>query len=558
VIKKLWRRITGSLRTRIVLYIMGVMVALLALFVVYDVWSQRIAMEKALWQKGDVLAQSGAVAIAHVFEDAIVTGRLTEEQLFDTDYQLIPGTGVDNKPKKYHTAYDAFTDANIQQIEDEYLKDPEVFYAAVVDRNAYAPTHNSVHSAGSKRIFDLLNEEPIRAAGQSTGVLHRPDYRRADGTRLWNVSAPIAVNGRHWGAFIVGFTLDTVRQNTTAIIVRTMTAALILVGAIGLAAFFVASSITRPILALRDVATTLAEGDLTQEAQIDVRSDDEIGELVTALNGAIVTWREIVTGLRDDAVRLSTTAAELAASSEELSRTTAAQSDEISRTASATEEVAASIREVARHAEQAAQAATTSSQQAQAGGKLTADTAAGLAQADEIMHQLRARSDEIGKIVSLIQDIAAQTNILALNAAIEAAGAGVAGARFDVVAEEIRKLAGRTSQATSEIAELISAVQTDTQAAAEAISRGAAMAKESGASLADIVESSASVNDMVQSISAATSEQSQASEEIANSIDTMVDGSQQTATATRETAQIGVELSNLAERLKDAADQFRV
>jgi len=174
------------------------------------------------------------------------------------------------------------------------------------------------------------------------------------------------------------------------------------------------------------------------------------------------------------------------------------------------------------------------------------------------MQRLRARSDEIDTIVNLIQDVAAQTNILALNAAIEAAGAGAAGARFDVVAEEIRQLAGRTSQATGEIAELIGAVQADTQAAAEAISKGASLAKESGASLDEIVEASASVNDVVQSISSATEEQSRASEEIANSIDAMVDGSQQTATATRETAQIGVELSNLAERLKEAAGRFKV
>jgi methyl-accepting chemotaxis protein len=247
----------------------------------------------------------------------------------------------------------------------------------------------------------------------------------------------------------------------------------------------------------------------------------------------------------------------LAASAEELSRTTTAQSDEVTRTASAAEEMATSIREVARNADQAAQAATASSARAQAGGELAAETATGLDQADEIMKRLRVHSNEIGKIISLIQDVAAQTNILALNAAIEAAGAGAAGARFDVVAEEIRKLAGRTSQATGEIAELIGAVQADTQTAAEAISKGAAMAQESGASLADIVGSSASVNDMVQNISAATAEQSQASEEIARSIDAIVGGSQQIATATRETAQIGVELSNLAERLRDAADRFK-
>ncbi len=213
---------------------------------------------------------------------------------------------------------------------------------------------------------------------------------------------------------------------------------------------------------------------------------------------------------------------------------------------------------MAKSAELAAQAAGTSSEQARAGGELVTGTTAGLEQADDIMQHMRGRSEEIGTIVSLIQEIAAQTNILALNAAIEAAGAGAAGARFDVVAEEVRELAGRTGKATGEIAQLIGEVQDNTRAAAEVISKGAATAQESGKSLTSIVQDVGSVNDMVQSISSSTKEQSRASEEIARSLDAMVDSSQQTATSTRETAQIGVELSNLAERLKDAAGRFKV
>jgi methyl-accepting chemotaxis protein len=545
------------------LQIAGLMTALLIPFVFYDVHAQRRALEDALLLKGKSIAISGAAAVGHVLEDAIASGRLTEEQAFDTDYRPIPGTD----PQKYHTAYDSFTDANILEIQDAYLEDPDAQYAVTVDVNAYLPTHNSRYAKPltgdyekdlvgnrTKRIFDDF--DPILAAAQSTDPFLHQVYHRDTGEVLWNVSAPIWVNGRHWGSFITGFSLQRVNALTAIIIRRTVIAAWVLVVAISAAAFFVARSIARPILRLRDAATALAGGELAQK--IHVNSKDEVGELAAALDAAISTWREIIGGLRDDAIQLSTTAAELAASSEELSRTTAAQSDEISHTSSAVEEMLASVREVAQNAEHAARTATASSQRAQDGEKLAADTAAGLEQADKIMQGLRTRSDEIGTIVNLIQEIAAQTNILALNAAIEAAGAGAAGARFDVVAEEIRKLAGRTTQATGEIAQLIGTVQTDTQAAAKAFSEGATMARESGVSLAEIVKSSTSVTDMVQNISSATAEQSLASAEIANSIDTMVGGSQQTAEATRETAQIGVELSNLAERLKEAAGQFKV
>jgi methyl-accepting chemotaxis protein len=547
------------------LLIAGLMTVLLILFVFFDVNAQRKALEEALLQKGKVMAVSGATAIGHVLTDAIASGRLTEEQVFDTDYEPIPGTD----PQKYRTAYDSFTDANIVAIQDSYLamEGSDAQYAVSVDVNAYVPSHNSVYAQPltgdydkdlvgnrTKRIF--ADFEPILAAGQSTEPVLHQVYYRDTGEVLWNVSAPIWVNGRHWGGFIIGFSLERVNALMIGVVRRTAIEASFIIVAIGVAAIFVARSVAGPIRRLRDAAAALAEGDLTQE--VHVRSRDEVGELAAALNAAIANWREIIGGLRDDALRLSTTAAELAASSEELSRTTAAQSDEISRTSSAVEEMATSIREVAQNAEHAAQAATDSSQRARDGEELALDTAAGLEQSDKVMQRLRDRSDEIGTIVNLIQEIAAQTNILALNAAIEAAGAGEAGARFDVVAEEIRKLAGRTSQATGEIAQLIGAMQADAQTAAQAFSEGAGMARESGTSLADIVKSSASVTDMVQSISSATSEQSLASAEIASSIEAMVGGSQQTAVATRETAQIGVELSNLAERLKEAAGQFKV
>jgi methyl-accepting chemotaxis protein len=542
----------------------GMMLALLAVFGFYDLQMQRKALEEALLQKGKSMALSSAGAIAHVLEDAIASGRLTEAQVFDTNYRPISGTD----PPKYHTAYDDFTDDNVLGIEDAYLDDQDVIYVVAVDVNGYLPTHNTRYSASltgdyetdlvgnrTKRIFD----DPVGlAAAQNTETILHQVYHRDTGEVLWDISAPVRVNGKHWGAARVGFSLDRVRVQTNATTRRLVMEALVLIFAIGIVSFLVAGSITRPILILRDVAVALSKGDLTVEFQETFGRQDEMGELATALYDAIAGWRDIVGNLRENAIRLSTTAAELASSSEQVSSTTVAQSDEISRISTAVEEMATSIREVARNAEMAAEAATASDESASFGGKLATDTTLGLEQADEIMQRLRARSDEIGAIVNLIQEIAAQTNILALNAAIEAAGAGAAGARFDVVAEEIRKLAGRTSQATGEIAALVGAVQADTQAAAEAISGTSVMAKESGAALTDIVGTSTAVNSMVLSISSATEQQSRTSAEIAGSLEAIVGSSQQTATATHETAQIGVELSNLAEQFKELVGRFRM
>lgn len=318
----------------------------------------------------------------------------------------------------------------------------------------------------------------------------------------------------------------------------------------------VSRGISQSLAALVEVTGKMAGGDLTQEVRVD--SKDEVGDLAKSIGTAIATWREIIGGLRQDSTHLATSAAEVAGSAEELSRTAGSQADQIGRTSTSIEEMATSIQEVASRAETTTEAAKTSSQRAQAGAKQATGMVAGLEEANVVLERLRARSGEIGTIISLIQDIAAQTNILALNAAIEAAGAGAAGARFDVVAEEIRKLAGRTAEATSEIAQLVGAVQADTQDAAEALAKGSALAQEVGESLTNIVEASASVEDMMLAVSSSTEEQSKVSEEIAASIESIVAASQQTADATRETAQVGVELSNLAERLKEAAGRFRV
>jgi methyl-accepting chemotaxis protein len=564
--RKQRQRIVTSIQIKTTLLIAGVMTFLLIAFFVYDVLAQHAALSEAVLRKGDDLAVIGAANISTTMEQALAADQLTEAQLFVTDYTPIP----DSNPPQYQAPYDILLRGAIQQAESAFLQgeyrqsilgvfdayllnegasEREILYAMVMDRNGYVPTRKTI----------LAGEVDRRAAEytQDDRPLQQFYEDEATGAAIWDISFPIRVEGQHWGTFRVGILLDRVWSRTYAAMWRTGLGALGLVIAMSVAAFFLARSVARPIIALRDTAARLAAGDLTGEIEIGQR-DDEVEELAVALGQTNATWREIIGGLRDNAVRLSTTAAELASSAEELSRTTTAQSDEMARTSSATEEMAASIQEVAFSAELAAQAADTASERALSGSRLTTDTANVLVEANEVMQRLRAHSDEIGSIVSLIQEVAAQTNILALNAAIEAAGAGVAGARFDVVAEEIRKLAGRTHQATGEIASLVGSVQADIQDAAHAISEATALARDSGDSLADIVASSSSVSEMIRTISTATAEQSRTSGEIANAVDTMVGSSHQTVEATRETAEIGIELSNLAERLKDAANRFKV
>jgi methyl-accepting chemotaxis protein len=185
------------------------------------------------------------------------------------------------------------------------------------------------------------------------------------------------------------------------------------------------------------------------------------------------------------------------------------------------------------------------------------DTVARISTVNESIKKLNQRSQEIGKVVQLIGEIAAQTNILSLNAAIEAARAGEHGRGFEVVAEEIRKLAQRTTESTAEIAALIDEIKNENQEAARMMEAGTVMATEAGQSLENIVGGIVSTTDMVQIISTAANQQAKAAEEIADALQKIAGVSKQTVTSTNETVKATQDLSALADQLKEVTGQFR-
>jgi hypothetical protein len=174
----------------------------------------RVIVEDEIQEKGKKLALEGALAMSDLLAQALATGALTRSQLFDTDYVEIPAT----MPPKYHTAYDAYTDLHIQQPLDGYLEsDDQIFFAVLVDRNGYLPTHNTKYSKPltgdpakdkvgnrTKRLFD----DPVGlAAARSLQPVLVQSYNRDTGEKMWDISAPVYVDGEHWGAFRVGYSM---------------------------------------------------------------------------------------------------------------------------------------------------------------------------------------------------------------------------------------------------------------------------------------------------------------------------------------------------------------
>ncbi|MFP4517676.1 MAG: methyl-accepting chemotaxis protein [Desulfovibrionales bacterium] len=258
------------------------------------------------------------------------------------------------------------------------------------------------------------------------------------------------------------------------------------------------------------------------------------------------------------AIQLSSAAEELSQQMNELAQGLDVSSDQTSQVATAMEEMNATVLEVARNAGDTASSAEDANSVARDGGEEVDKTVIEITQVaqttvslSETLNQLAGKVENIGQVMSVINDIADQTNLLALNAAIEAARAGDAGRGFAVVADEVRKLAEKTMQATKEVEKAITEIQSSTQEAVTEmdttrtrVDNTTNMAKRAGEVLQDVMEKANRISDMVRNIATAAEQQSATSEEINNNVT-------QINVLTQESSQ-GVQQANLA--IKEVAE----
>ncbi len=327
--------------------------------------------------------------------------------------------------------------------------------------------------------------------------------------------------------------------------------------------------IVAPILAATTALERVAAKDLT--VSVEVPSEDEIGRLSAALNTTVAATREVLHSVARSAVTVSAAAEELTVRSSQTGANTKIQSNKTNQIAVAAQEMTATIGEISHNSELAATASHVSAETANMGGavmKAATETMEQIATATrtvaEKMDSLSKRSAEIGNVINVIQEISEQTNLLALNAAIEAARAGEHGRGFAVVAGEVRRLAERTKGATEEIAGTICSIQKETQETLEVMSQSRS-AVESGMSgtvearnsLEKIIESSVKVEGMIHMIATAATEQTAASNEIADSASQISSLAMENCRADEETAQECRNLSSLAADMDKIIRQFQ-
>jgi len=356
------------------------------------------------------------------------------------------------------------------------------------------------------------------------------------------------------------------KQTVIIIIVLGSVATVLSIGA----SLFIIRSITIPLAEGVDVATRLAAGDLT--ASVTIRNNDEIGTLMTAMDNMVKSLRELIGKIKYAAENMASGSEQLSASAEEISRGMDGQASRSSQIATATEEMSQTVIDVARNASDIAQISTQAFDQAKNGEavvKRSVDevqaVSSTVAESSLVMQRLGDSSKQIGDIVGVINDIADQTNLLALNAAIEAARAGEQGRGFAVVADEVRKLAERTTQATSQINSMISSIQSEVEHAGVSMNNatarvesGVAFSRKAGDSLGDIVGSVNNLQSMVQQIASATEEMSTVSETISSDIQGIAEGSREISAGSGQIAQASSDLARLATELQSVVRQFKV
>ncbi|MEM1213007.1 MAG: methyl-accepting chemotaxis protein [Planctomycetota bacterium] len=340
---------------------------------------------------------------------------------------------------------------------------------------------------------------------------------------------------------------------------------------IGLAAcFFITRLIVKPVRHYLAQVAKVGEGDLT--AQIDATQNDEIGEMGRGINGMIETMSDLISNVQLTSHEVAGAATELAATSEEMAHTMDEQSNRINSVSTAMVEMDQAVQDVARKTADASSNADRSGRTAREGGEVVRDTVAGMdgikaavGESADAVQSLGQRGEQIGEIIAVINDIADQTNLLALNAAIEAARAGEHGRGFAVVADEVRKLADRTTQATDEISSSISAIQDETSQAVDRmntgltqVEAGVTFATQAGESLEEIVANTDEVASMIQSIAAATEQQSATSEQINNNLESTVAAIRESAEATNQASTAVNQLSIKAEELQRLIGRFKL
>lgn len=424
---------------------------------------------------------------------------------------------------------------------------------------------NKSHKHGAE-LFTIIKQEYVP-------MLKRGD--RAGAARLLETRVRASYEA-HLAAVeeVVGlaaaWTAEEEKNVNDVVASRSLWSVAMLIGLVALVAvlnLYTAQIIRTPLAGIRAM---IDNADLN--TQLEGRRKDEIGDLQRSFNTFVATIRASILRVHEGTSSLASAASQITSSTEEMAAGAQEQSTQSAEVAAAVGEMAATIgtnSETAQHAVDTAEEARVA---AEHGRSVVTKTMQGMqrittvvGQSSAMVEKLGKTGDQIGEIISVIDDIADQTNLLALNAAIEAARAGDQGRGFAVVADEVRRLAERTTNATKEIANMIKQVQRETAEAVASMAQGTKEVKtgehlvtEADASLQQILATSDRVKQLITQIAAASQQQSTAAEQISRNVTSITSVTNETALGIQQIARASEDLDRLAGGLRSAVDSFNI
>jgi len=345
-------------------------------------------------------------------------------------------------------------------------------------------------------------------------------------------------------------------------------AAIAIIVAVGVN-YWVLNTITSPLNEVLRVITKVSDGDLTEKAQ--VFSQDELGKLSTGFNGLIDALSSMLKEISSSSQQLSSSAEQTTAISSQSNENIAHQKEQTDMIATAMTEMTATVDDVANSANNTLLEVQKANTEAVDGQRVVQDSietinrlAGEIERAAQVTDKLDQYSTNIGAVLDVIRGIADQTNLLALNAAIEAARAGEQGRGFAVVADEVRTLASKTQESTSEIQEMIERLQTGTREAVAVMKSSRGEAQNSvektaiaGESLQSITQAVSVINDMSTHIASAAEEQSSVSQEMHQNVSSISEMADRTSQGASENLEASQELARLAEHMQKLVGRFK-